>query len=97
MTTVILSVCYFYIFSINYYCQKMANTLSPLSKGDVDNLFSEINGLLETEEKKKSKPGQDSSVAHPLPTIETFDKDAVLKFLRLLEPNSVIFFQDIQV
>lgn len=74
----------------------MANTLSPLSKDQIDNLFCEINGILEADLKDDSQALNFINF-NILPTTETFDKAAVAKFLRILEPNSVIFFQDIQV
>lgn len=74
----------------------MANTLSPLSKDQIDNLFSEINDILEAELKEESEHLNFRNF-NVLPTTETFDKAAVMQFLRMLEPNSVIFLQDIQV
>ncbi len=74
----------------------MANTLSPLSKNQADDLFFEINSLLEaTPDRYESNV----EIKRPdiLPTTENFDKAEVLKCLRILEPNSIIFFQDLKV
>lgn len=75
----------------------MTYTFTPLSKDQIDNLFSEINGLLEAElrDEPQAKIGNQKPIV--LPTTEVFDKAEVLKCLRILEPNSVIFFQDLQV
>lgn len=75
----------------------MTYILSPLSKNQADNLFSEINSLLEAEFKDESKPKIDIKQRTVLPTTETFDKGEILQCLKILEPNSVVFFQDLQV
>lgn len=75
----------------------MANSLSPLSKDQIDDLFSEINGLLEAEFQEKSEPKIEIQNLDVIPTTETFNKADVLKCLRILEPNSYIFYQDLQV
>lgn len=77
----------------------MANTLklSPLSKDQIDNLYTEINDVLEAEFKEVSQPGVNLSNCDVLPTTETFDKAEMLNILRMLEPNPVVFYQDIQV
>lgn len=74
----------------------MANTLSPLSKNQADDLFSEISRLLdaESDESEATVGIQGHDI---LPTTDNFDKAEVLKCLRILEPNSIIFFQDLQV
>lgn len=75
----------------------MANTLSPLSKNQADDLFSEINSLLEDDTPDESQQKLGIQNHNVLPTIETFDKAEVLQCLKILEPNSVIFFQDLKV
>lgn len=75
----------------------MANTLSPLSKSEVDDLFSEIKNLVEAECLDEPKPIIQSQNLDTLPTCDSFDKAELNKCLRILEPNSIVFFQDLQV
>lgn len=77
--------------------KNMANTLSPLSKNQADDLFSEINSLFEDDIQDESQPKIGIKNHNVLPTMETFDKAEVLQCLKILEPNSVIFFQDLSV
>ncbi|XP_037035076.1 uncharacterized protein LOC119073607 [Bradysia coprophila] len=74
----------------------MANTLSPLSKSEVDDLFSEIKSLVEAECQDEPKPNVEIQDIDVLPTRDNFDKSELLQCLRILEPNAVIFFQDLQ-
>lgn len=75
----------------------MAYIFNPLSANQADDLFLEINSLLEAEFQDESRPKPGKSNFVVLPTTETFDRAEVLQCLRILEPNSVIFFQDLQV
>lgn len=75
----------------------MSYIFTPLSENQADNLFLEINSLLEAEFQNESQPKIGKPNLDVLPTKETFDKAEVLKCLRILEPNSIIFFQDLQV
>lgn len=74
-----------------------AHRLCPLSKRQAENLFSEINSLLEAEFQDETPSNTGMQNTDLVPTMESFDKGDVLKSLRILEPNSIIFFQDLQV
>lgn len=69
----------------------------PLSKNEAEDLFSEINGSLEAEFQDESKASIGNQTMNSLPTTDNFDKAEILKCLRILEPNAMVFFQDLQV
>lgn len=75
----------------------MAKILVPLSKDEADELFSKINDSLEAEFQDESKVNDGQPTVQKLPTKDSFVKTDIMESLRILEPNSLIFFQDVQV